>query len=142
LTGNYASTQMPETEDGMQLKDTQHRFAAERREDPRRASTPETFDAFKDFCAHAFAAGALSEKTKELIALACAHVTQSPGCIQGHAKRALRAGATRQEMMEAIWVAAALRSGGAYQHAKLAIAIADEQETASQIRSTAPSRGL
>jgi AhpD family alkylhydroperoxidase len=58
--------------------------------------------------------------------VAVAHVTQCPYCIRGHTKAALRAGATQQELMEAIWVAAEMRAGGAYAHAVLMIAEAEE----------------
>lgn len=63
---------------------------------------------------HSLADGALPAKTKQLIAVAVAHVTQCRYCIKGHTKAALRHGATRQELMEAIWVAAEMRAGGAY----------------------------
>jgi AhpD family alkylhydroperoxidase len=68
-----------------------------------------------------FADGALSAKMKQIIAVAVAHVTQCPYCIRGHTKAALRHGATEQELMEAIWVAAEMRAGGAFAHANLAI---------------------
>jgi AhpD family alkylhydroperoxidase len=68
-----------------------------------------------------FKAGALDAKTKQLIAVAAAHVTQCPYCIRGHTKQALRAGATREEVMEAIWVAAEMRAGGAVAHSALAL---------------------
>ena len=56
---------------------------------------------------------------KQIIAVAVAHVTQCPYCIKGHTKAAQRAGATPQELMEAIWVAAEIRAGGAYAHSVL-----------------------
>jgi len=68
-----------------------------------------------------FADGALSEKTKQLIAVAVAHVTQCPYCIRGHARLAQRCGASEREIMEAIWVAAEMRAGGAYAHSMLAL---------------------
>ena len=52
-------------------------------------------------------------------AVAVAHVTQCPYCIKGHTKAAPRAGASEAELMEAIWVAAEMRAGGAYAHAAL-----------------------
>jgi AhpD family alkylhydroperoxidase len=58
---------------------------------------------------------------KQVIAVAVAHVTQCPYCIKGHTKLALRQGASREELMEAIWVAAEMRAGGAYAHSALAI---------------------
>jgi len=87
----------------------------------RTALAPETHDAFVAFSRQVFSDGALSEKTKQLIAVAVAHVTQCPYCIRGHAKQALRHGATQEEVMEAIWVAAEMRAGGAYAHAAIAI---------------------
>ncbi|HLQ84536.1 MAG TPA: carboxymuconolactone decarboxylase family protein [Salinisphaeraceae bacterium] len=82
--------------------------------------TPDTYDSWRAFSRQAFKAGALDEKTKQLIAVAVAHVTQCPYCIKGHTPAAARAGATRQEIMEAIWVAAEMRSGGAVSHAQMA----------------------
>ena len=82
---------------------------------------PDTHDASRAFSRQVFARGALDEKTKQLIAVAVAHVTQCPYCIQGHTKAALRKGADEVELMEAIWVAAEMRAGGAYAHSTLAL---------------------
>jgi AhpD family alkylhydroperoxidase len=87
----------------------------------RRALAPEAEAAFRQFGQAVFKDGALPEKTKQLIAVAVAHVTQCPYCIRGHTKAALRHGATPEELMEAIWVAAEMRAGGAYAHAALAL---------------------
>jgi AhpD family alkylhydroperoxidase len=87
----------------------------------RRELAPQAEAAFQSFSKAVFADGALSAKTKQLIAVAVAHVTQCPYCIKGHTKAALRHGASEQELMEAIWVAAEMRAGGAYAHSVLAI---------------------
>jgi AhpD family alkylhydroperoxidase len=87
----------------------------------RRQLAPDIHDAFQEFSRQVFAAGALEEKTKQLIAVAVAHVTQCPYCIEGHTKAALRTGVDEQELMEAIWVAAEMRAGGAYAHSTLAL---------------------
>lgn len=87
----------------------------------RRELAPKPLEAFKAFSASVFAEGALPSKTKQLIAVAAAHVTQCPYCIRGHTHSALKAGATEQEIMEAIWVAAEMRAGAAYAHSALAI---------------------
>lgn len=52
-------------------------------------------------------------KTQQIIAVAVAHVTQCPYCIKGYTKAACRVGASPQEHMEAIWVAAEMRAGAA-----------------------------
>ena len=87
----------------------------------RRELAPRQLDAFKAFSAAVFAEGVLPVKTKQLIAVAVAHVTQCPYCIRGHTEAALRHGASEQEIMESIWVAAEMRAGGAYAHSTLAI---------------------
>jgi AhpD family alkylhydroperoxidase len=74
---------------------------------------PAPLEAFQNFSRAVFAEGALPSVTKQLIAVAVAHTTQCPYCIRGHTKAALKAGATEQQIMEAIWVAAEMRAGGA-----------------------------
>ncbi len=91
----------------------------------RKELAPEILEAWSNFSKTVFKEGALSEKTKQLIAVAVAHVTQCPYCIRSHTKTAMRKGATKEEIMEAVWVASEMRSGGAYAHSALAI---DEME--------------
>jgi AhpD family alkylhydroperoxidase len=85
----------------------------------RRDLTPNQQTAFDAFGKAVFADGALSAKAKQIVAVAVAHVTQCPYCINGHTKAALHAGATPEELMEAVWVAAEMRAGGAYAHSTL-----------------------
>ena len=87
----------------------------------RRELAPAIHDAFDAFSQQVFADGALPGKTKQLIAVAAAHVTQCPYCIAGHTKLAHRAGASDEEIMEAIWVAAEMRAGGAFAHSTVAL---------------------
>lgn len=94
----------------------------------RRDLTPEAEKAFIAFSQAVFANGALDVKTKQLIAVAVAHVTQCPYCIKGHTKAALHHEASEGEIMEAIWVAAEMRAGGAYAHSALAL---EEMEKAA-----------
>src|SRR5678815_393332 len=98
------------------------------RAEQRRQLTPKPTEAFKAFSQSAFADGAIPAKAKQLIAVAVAHVTQCPYCIRGHTKAAVRHGATPEEVMEAIWVAAEMRAGAAYAHSALAL---DEMEKAT-----------
>ncbi len=72
--------------------------------DLRRRLAPEPEAAFRAFSKAVFAEGALDARTKQLIAVAVAHVTQCPWCIEGHVKAARKTGASREEIMEAIWV--------------------------------------
>jgi AhpD family alkylhydroperoxidase len=95
----------------------------------RKELAPATHDAFQEFSRQVFADGALDKKTKQLIAVAVAHVTQCPYCIEGHTKAALRRGASGRELMEAIWVAAEMRAGGAYAHSALALETANRESS-------------
>ena len=94
----------------------------------RKELAPDQHDAFRAFSKAVFAEGALDEKTKQLIAVAVAHVTQCPYCIKGHTKLASLKGASPEEIMEAIWVAAEMRAGGAYAHSTLALHTLQDQE--------------
>ena len=89
--------------------------------EPRRALAPEPEAAFRAFTKAVFAEGALDVRTKQLIAVAVAHVTQCPWCIEGHVKAARREGASPEQIMEAIWVAAEMRAGATYAHSVKAI---------------------
>ena len=105
-----------------------HLFPAATRElrHQRHELAPEIGDAFTEFSKAVFKAGALDAKTKQLLAVAVAHVTQCPYCIRGHTRAALTAGASREEIMEAIWVAAEMRAGGVYAHSNLALDVMNE----------------
>ena len=92
----------------------------------RRELAPDIQAAFDAFSARVFADGALPAKTKQLIAVAVAHVTQCPYCIKGHTRAAMRHAATPQELMEAIWVAAEMRAGGAYAHSAISLTAMEE----------------
>ena len=87
----------------------------------RRALTPDADAAFQAFSKAVFAEGALDVRTKQLIAVAVAHVTQCPWCIEGHVKAARSEGASPEQIMEAIWVAAEMRAGASYAHALKAV---------------------
>lgn len=89
------------------------------------ALAPKQIEAWRTFSKTVFTEGVLDEKTKQLIAVAVAHVTQCPYCIRSHVPQAMKKGASKEEIMEAIWVAAEMRAGGAYAHAAIAM---DEME--------------
>ena len=97
-----------------------------------RELAPEAYRAFLDFDGKAFAEGALSVKTKELVALGVAHITQCPWCIDAHTKRAAKAGASDQEIGEVIFVAMAMAAGAAWSHGGLALQCLDEHRAATR----------
>lgn len=94
----------------------------------RRELAPAQQAAFEAFGKAVFADGALPAKMKQIIAVAVAHVTQCPYCISGHTKAALRAGASPEELMEAIWVASEMRAGGAFAHSTVMLTTLSEED--------------
>lgn len=63
-----------------------------------------------------FAEGALTVREKALMALAVAHALQCPYCIDAYTQSSLEAGSNKDQMTEAIHVAAAIRGGAALAH--------------------------
>ena len=57
--------------------------------------------------------GKLDAKTRELISLAVAVTRQCDGCITVHTDSALKAGATKEELVEVLGVAVAVNAGAA-----------------------------
>ncbi|GAB3043849.1 hypothetical protein GCM10027286_02800 [Virgibacillus ainsalahensis] len=86
----------------------------------------DTFKAFAGFDQKAIKAGKLTEKEKELIAVASAHTTGCAYCIDLHTKNAKKTGATLEEISEAIFVAVALKAGSAIAHSVNALNAYDE----------------
>jgi AhpD family alkylhydroperoxidase len=78
---------------------------------------PDAVRAFWAFDRAAFADGAIPLRYKELMAVALALATQCPYCIEDHAGRARKAGASEPELAEAATVAAAMRAGAGVAHA-------------------------
>ena len=95
---------------------------AKRRED----LTPDIEAAWRSFSATVFREGALDPRTKQLIAVAVAHVTQCPDCLHNHTRAARKAGAEEAQILEAIWVAAEMRAGGAVAHTRRAFEALEE----------------
>lgn len=68
-------------------------------------------DKFFDWYGTVFQEGALTAREKSLIALAVAHTVQCPYCIDAYTSTCLSKGADEEQMMEAVHVAAAIKSG-------------------------------
>jgi AhpD family alkylhydroperoxidase len=70
--------------------------------------------------------GAIPRKYRELIALGIALTTQCPYCLDLHVKAAKASGATREEITESAFIAAALRAGAAATHGAMALKLYDQ----------------
>ena len=77
---------------------------------------PERFQKFVEFEEAVYGSPTLPAKTKELIAVAVTHVTQCDACMEYHTQKAKRAGATDEEIVAAVFIAAELRAGAAIGH--------------------------
>ncbi len=71
----------------------------------------------------AFVDGALSRKQKELIALGIGVITDCESCMQWHMEQAVQAGASQQEVVEAIEVAIEMGVVPATVHARFALEV-------------------
>lgn len=83
---------------------------------------PETDRGFGVMAKAAKTDGALSEKTKELIALGIAIATKCDSCIGFHTKSLIRLGVTREEFTEALAMATYMGGGPAYAYSAKALA--------------------
>lgn len=97
----------------MHTHDEEARFMTDLRE-----SAPEMVSAFFAFDKAVFSknSGNLDLATRELIAVGVAVTTQCSYCIADHAKRAIKAGASKSDVAEAVMIATALRAGGGITH--------------------------
>lgn len=86
----------------------------------------ETVAAMNTFFSKAVSDGVLPAKTKELIAIAVAHATHCPYCMDHHVKAAKKLGASEAEVSESILVAIALSAGAAFTHAGMALEAYEE----------------
>jgi AhpD family alkylhydroperoxidase len=91
-----------------------------------KALVPEALGAFGRLSHAAQAPGAVDHKTKELVALAIAVVVRCEGCIGYHARSAVRAGASRQEVAEVLAVAVQMGGGPSVNYAADALRAYDQ----------------
>jgi AhpD family alkylhydroperoxidase len=66
---------------------------------------PRFREIYFQFYKETYKTSAIDRKTKELIAIAASLAAKCQGCIEGHVKKALKFGATREEISEAIAIA-------------------------------------
>jgi AhpD family alkylhydroperoxidase len=91
-----------------------------------RKEAPAVTNAFSSVSKAAIEPGALDSKTKELIALAISIAGRCDGCIGFHTEAAIRHGATRAEVIEAINVAVYMGGGPSYVYGGQALEAYDQ----------------
>jgi AhpD family alkylhydroperoxidase len=75
--------------------------------------SPDTVRGYQTLSAANSRTSLLGEKTRQLISLAVAITTHCDGCIVVHTEAALKAGATKEEIVEALGVAVGMNAGAA-----------------------------
>jgi len=80
-----------------------------------------TYKPFLELEEKAFSDGALSKKTKELMALSISIVTKCEPCMEWHLDQALQVGATEEEVYETIDVAIEMGGGPAGAYARFVL---------------------
>ena len=73
-------------------------------------------DKFFEYYGKVFEEGKLSAREKSLIALAVSHAVHCPYCIDAYTGDGLQRGITKEEMMEAVHVAGAIKGGATLVH--------------------------
>jgi AhpD family alkylhydroperoxidase len=86
--------------------------------------------AFTQLHRSAMVDGALTNKVKELMALAIAITVRCDGCIAYHVRDALKAGASRPEVLETVGVAVLMGGGPSVVYGSQAVTALGEFETA------------
>jgi alkylhydroperoxidase/carboxymuconolactone decarboxylase family protein len=79
-------------------------------------NVPDLWKKFSEWYGSVFKEGALSAREKSLIALAVSHAIQCPYCIDAYSQDCLEKGSNKDQMTEAVHVAAAIRGGASLVH--------------------------
>lgn len=91
-----------------------------------RAGAPETMKAFSALARAALEPKALDLKTKELLALGISVAIRCDACVAFHAEAAVRAGASREEVMETMGMAIYMGAGPSVMYAAQAVEAFDQ----------------
>lgn len=94
-----------------------------------RKEMPEVMGGFSTMAQSASKDGALSKKTKELIALAIGVASRCDGCIGFHIKTLIRLDVTREEIMETLGMAVYMGGGPSLMYAADAVKAFEEFST-------------
>lgn len=91
--------------------------------------SPDTLKGYQTLSGAGEKTGHLDAKTRELISLAVAVTTRCDGCITVHVGEALKHGASREEIAEALGVAVAMNAGAALVYSARAMDAVDQHSS-------------
>lgn len=95
------------------------------------AITPDLLKGYQAVAGSGRKSGRLDAKTAELISIAVAVTTHCDGCIAIHSKEALKHGATKEEITDALAVAVAMNAGAALVYSARVIDAVEAVQTAA-----------
>ena len=84
------------------------------------------FKAFMEMDNATYVDGALSKKSKELIAVGISVIINCESCMEWHIREAARDGATKEEVLEAVEVGIEMGGGPATVFARFALEVMDD----------------
>jgi AhpD family alkylhydroperoxidase len=96
-----------------------------------RKASPDVMKAFSDMARAAHGGEALDGRTRELIALGISVAVRCDPCIAYHAEGALKQGATRAEVAEALAMAVYMGAGPSVMYAAKALEAVDQLEASN-----------
>lgn len=108
------------------------------------AKKSRVYEAFLSMAQVAYSTGALEKKHKECIAIGISIVTGCESCLEWHIGQALEAGATKEQIIEAIEVAIEMGGGPATVSSRFALKVLEyytrEKKTAVSLRTERSSK--
>ena len=93
-----------------------------------KAAVPDVVKGFGALFQSAMKEGALTVREKELVALGIGMALRCDSCVYAHVEKALKAGATRQQILETAGVAVMMQGGPAYTYLHKLVEAIDELE--------------
>jgi AhpD family alkylhydroperoxidase len=103
-----------------------------------KASAPDVAKGFGSFYQTLMKDGAIGIREKELVAVGISMAVRCDACIYTHAEKAVKAGATRQQIVEAAGVAVMMQGGPTYTYLPKLIEALDAIEAREPVRSVEP----
>ena len=118
---------MRDAEDGGDSMETVAKAIEDRNECQQkiRKEMPDLYQGFRTLLQSTYKDGHLPRKTKEVVAVACSIAVQSESCVIAHVKKAIDAGASKDEILEASAIGVEMGGGPSLVFAKDAIDVAE-----------------
>ena len=105
-----------------------------------KTSAPDVAKGFGSLYQTVMKAGAIGVREKELVAVGISMAVRCDACIYTHVEKAIKAGASRQQIVEAAGVAVMMQGGPTYTYLPKLIEALDAIESPEPVRPAEPNR--